>query len=397
MKKVTVIGVGTGAETLTPEAREAITKTEVLFGSPGLLEIHKDDSKATYPNYLPDEVAGIIESEQAKSFAVLVSGDVGFYSAAAGLGKVLCGYELSFIPGISTVNAFFAKLRLSWHGAAFVSMHGRDTNIVDVVRRNELTFCLTGNNVKEIGTALTKAGLGHIKTFIGENLGLNDERIYETDAEKIKNGEYPSLTVLLFKNEAYEDRVRFGLPDSLFSRTTGIPMTKSETRAVVTSKLELRPSDICWDIGAGTGSITVEMALAAYRGYVYAVERNAEAKELIEKNITAFHLGNVSVIIGKAPAVLEALPAPDVVFIGGSSGQIEEIMTAALIKNPGARIVITAVTLETVSAVVNALNKTGSEFETVQLNVAKSRKAGELHMMEAQNPVTIFTIMDGGA
>ena len=391
MKKITIIGTGTGIGTLTIEAREAINEAEVLIGSQSTLEQHQNSQKLTYRCYLPDDILNVIETETAKYFVVLVSGDIGFYSAATKLGDALKKYELSYIPGVSTVNTFFARLGLPWHDAVLTSMHGRKINIVDTVRRNRMTFCLAGNNVNEIGTALTKAGLGNIKTYIGENLGMPNERVYETDAENIAEGEFPSLTVLLFINDEYNNSIRFGLPNDNFARLPGIPMTKSETRAIIISKLNLSPADICWDIGAGTGSVTVEMALCAYQGHIYAVERKADAIELIERNSASFHLGNITTVYGQAPGALEPLPAPDAVFIGGSGGNIENIISAIFYKNSNSRIVITAITPETASSALAELTKIGLEPEAVQLNVSRGKKAGSVHIMEAQNPVTIIS------
>jgi len=391
MKKVTIIGIGLGAGTMTPVAREAIEQAEVLFGAPRVLELCKDMPIPSYPYCLPDDVAALIGSENAREFAVLVSGDVGFYSAAAGLCDALAEHDLRFVPGISTVSAFFARLKLPWQDAAFVSAHGRKANVVDTVRRNRLTFCLTGNNANEIGTALCKAGFGHIQTHIGENLGTEQEQVCETVVKALVQRDFPSLTVLLFVNERFDDRTPCGLPDSYFSRLAGIPMTKSEIRAVILSKLGLRPADICWDIGAGTGSVTAEMALFAYCGHVYAVERREAAISLIEQNCAFFHLGNVTALCGEAPVVLETLPVPDAVFIGGSGGELSAIIFSVLAKNPDARIVVTAVTVETVSTALAAFSQAGLEPEIVQINVARGNQVGGLHLMEAQNPVTILS------
>jgi len=398
MKKVAVIGMGIDRGTLTLEALDAINNAEVLSGAPRMLEMvedlyrtDRDAAKRVYPHYLSKDITAMIETEYADSFAVLVSGDVGFYSAASGLAEVLTAYELRFIPGISTVSAFFARLKLPWQDAAFVSAHGRETNLVDCVRRNRLTFCLTGNNVSGIGTDLAQAGLGNVQTYAGENLGMAQEHVYKTSVEDLTHYQAPSLTVLLFQNEEFDDRMPFGLPDDSFTRLAGIPMTKSEIRAITLSKLNLRPTDICWDIGAGTGSVTVEMALNAYKGRVYAVERREDAIPLIQQNCTSFHLGNVTAVCGEAPAALDAFPAPDAVFIGGSGGEIDGIISIVLMKNPMARIVVTAVTLETVPAAMAALAKAGLEPEIVQINAARSKKAGGVHLIEAQNPVTIIS------
>jgi precorrin-6Y C5,15-methyltransferase (decarboxylating) len=389
LKKITVIGMGLGVGTVTPEAQRAIGEAEVLLGAPRMLGMLADTLKPSYPAYLPADVAALAAKTDAENFAVLVSGDAGFYSAAAGLAEALTGFEISFIPGISTVNAFFAKLRLPWQDAAFVSVHGKKGNIADTVRRNRLTFCLTGGSAREIGAALKCAGFGAVKTYVGENLGTGAERVYESTAEQL--GECPPLTVLLFENGMPDARVLTGIPDSFFARLAGVPMTKSETRAVVMSKLRLRPGDTCWDIGAGTGSVTVEMALSAYRGHVVAVERKPEAAPLIEQNCATFHLGNVRVVCGEAPAALEALPMPDAVFVGGSGGEMGGIIAAALCLNPNARLVVTAVTLETVSAALDAFGKAGLEPEIVQLGVARGKQVGAMHLMEAQNPVTILS------
>ena len=400
-KKVTIVGIGTGNGTLTLEAINAIKDAEVLIGAQRMLDLAADvsmevqaGSKRVYPHYLAEEITKTIKAESSERFAVLVSGDVGFYSAAVGLAECLgeagAELELIFVPGISIVNAFFAKLKLPWQSAAFVSAHGREADIVSYVRRNRLTFCLPGNNVGDIGTALTQTGLSHIKTYVGENLGTEPERVYETLAEDLTNLDCPSLTVLLFENEAFDDRTLTGLPDNQFSRLDGIPMTKSETRAIVMSKLKIRPSSICWDIGAGTGSVTVEMALSAYFGHVYAVERRGGALPLIEKNCESFHIGNVTVLHGEAPGTLESLPAPDSVFIGGSGGEIANIIALVRDKNPRARIVITSITPETVSLASAAFKAAGEDIELTQINVARGKLVSGLHLMEAQNPVTII-------
>jgi precorrin-6Y C5,15-methyltransferase (decarboxylating) len=384
-----------GQGTLTFEASQKVENAQVLIGAPRMLEnaefLYKNTAKRVFSGYKPKDVAEIIKRNEAESFAVLVSGDTGFYSAAEGILKALPGYCVKFIPGISTVNYFFAKLKLPWQNAAFVSAHGREANIADTVRRNRLVFCLTGNNAGEIGEALTEARFGYIKTFTGENLGTESERIREITASDLTGAVLPAMTVLLFENENPDERTPSGLADNLFIRRSGIPMTKSETRAQVLSKLNISPTDICYDIGAGTGSVTAEMALFAYRGHVYAVERREDAIALIKQNCASFHLGNVTAVCGDAPNVLETLPPPDTVFIGGSGGGLEGIINAVLRKKTNARIVLTAVTLETVSAALEAFKSASLVPEITQINTSRGKAVGNYHMLEAQNPVTIIS------
>jgi precorrin-6Y C5,15-methyltransferase (decarboxylating) len=383
MKTIAILGTGVGPRSLTAEAAEAIARADVLLGAKRMLAPYKD--RPSHPVYLPEDVADYIEKSGYARFAVLVSGDVGFYSAATGIAEALAGafaeataaYEARFVPGVSTVNAFFAKLKMPWQEAAFASLHGRDCYLMDTVRRNRLTFCLTGGKMDAPTCD---------KIYVGENLGQENERVYEASSL----GDLPPLSVLLFVNEGYDDATPTGLADDAFHRLEGIPMTKAETRAIAISKLRLRPNAVCWDIGAGTGSVTAEMALSAYRGHVYAVERDPAAIPLIEKNCAALRIGNVTAICGEAPAALESLPAPDAAFIGGSGGEIGGIIAAILCKNPNARVAVAAITLETVSAALAAFKSAALEPEIVQINIAKAKPAGESHLMQAQNPVTLL-------
>ncbi len=392
MKSIVIVGTGVGS--LTEEARVAIAQAELLLGAPRMLGMYP--GKPSRQVYLPEEVAACIEASEAGQIAVLVSGDVGFYSAADGLLKRLAGHDVRFVPGVSSIGAFFAKLMLPWQDAALISSHGRDTNVVDTVRRNKMTFCLTGGGASRLGAALCEAGLGSVKTFAGENLGSADERVFETTAKKLANTQLSPLTVLLFINEGYDDSAAYGIADESFLRVNGIPMTKAEVRAVVISKLKLRPDSCCWDVGAGSGSVSVEAALAAFRGRVFAVERREDAINLIKQNLKSFHVGNVTVVHGEAPSALEGLPSPDSVFVGGGgAANLGGILRTALQKNPKARIVAAAVTLETQFAALAAFKDAQLEPEFVQINITRACTAGNSQLLKAQNPVTIISAGGG--
>lgn len=154
-------------------------------------------------------------------------------------------------------------------------------------------------------------------------------------------------------------------------------MTKQEVRAAALAKLAVRPTDTLWDVGAGTGSVSVELALAAPRGRVYAVECDPEACALIRKNRERFAAWNLTLIEGKAPQALEALPAPDAVFLGGTKGSMEAVVDAVLAKNPQARLCISAIALETLSAAVAALTARGSPPKSPRSpSAAQNRRAG---------------------
>ena len=179
-------------------------------------------------------------------------------------------------------------------------------------------------------------------------------------------------------------------PDEAFIRGE-VPMTKQEVRAAALAKLAVHPADTLWDVGAGTGSVSVELALAAPQGHVYAVECEPDACALIRRNREKFAAWNLSLIEGRAPAALEALPAPDAVFIGGTKGSMAAVVDTVLAKNANARICIAAIALESLSAAIAALTAHGLSAEVTQLAVSRTRPAGRLHLLTANNPIFLIT------
>ena len=170
-----------------------------------------------------------------------------------------------------------------------------------------------------------------------------------------------------------------------------VPMTKSEVRAVSLSKLELTEDAVFYDIGAGTGSVSIEAAAILKKGHVFSVEKKQEAIELLYANKEKFHRHNMTVVQGTAPEALKELPAPTHAFLGGTSGSMDEILEIVLKKNPQARIVINVIALESLGDAAACLKKRGIEGEIVSVQVAKAKKAGPYHLMEGQNPVYIIS------
>ena len=394
MKEINIIGMGMSEKTLTAEALALINDADILIGAKRLINEFSELNKPSYNAYLSNDILEIIEKTDAEKIAILVSGDVGFYSAAEKLTETLKDYSPNLIAGISSVSYFFAKCSLPWKDANLISCHGLDTNIVSSVRRNRFTFALTGKNIPELQKELVKYGFGDLKVWIGEDLGSDEESIQESMISDLEGKEFSSLTVLIIENPDFDSRIRTGIPDEEFIRGK-VPMTKSEVRAVCLSKLALSPNDIAYDIGCGTGSVTIEMAFSAYDGKVYAFDKNEEAIALLEQNCQKFHLDNVEALCGLAPECLKGLPVPDVAFIGGSSGNMEEIVSYLHGTNNEMRFVITAVTIETAMAGLDSLKNVGISGDIVQVAVSKGRQIGDLHMLMAQNP--IFIISGSGA
>ena len=390
MKEINIIGMGMSEKTLTAEALALINDADILIGAKRLINEFSELNKPSYNAYLSNDILEIIEKTDAEKIAILVSGDVGFYSAAEKLTETLKDYSPNLIAGISSVSYFFAKCSLPWKDANLISCHGLDTNIVSSVRRNRFTFALTGKNIPELQKELVKYGFADLKVWIGEDLGSDEESIQESMISDLEGKEFSSLTVLIIENPDFDSRIRTGIPDEEFIRGK-VPMTKSEVRAVCLSKLALSPNDIAYDIGCGTGSVTIEMAFSAYDGKVYAFDKNEEAIALLEQNCQKFHLDNVEPLCGLAPECLKGLPVPDVAFIGGSSGNMEEIVSYLHGTNNEMRFVITAVTIESAMAGLDSLKNVGISGDIVQVAVSKGRQIGDLHMLMAQNPIFIIS------
>jgi len=324
---------------------------------------------------------------------------VGFYSGATALYDKLAAFDVEAIPGISSVVFFCAKLHTPWQDAALVSAHGREHDAVGVIQSNAKTFCITGGKTKveDICRDLVQRGLGDVRVAAGERLSYDDERIVRGTATELASMEFANLTVMLALNDHPVARA-YGAPslaDGDFLRGKA-PMTKEEVRALAIAKMRIAANHVIWDVGAGTGSVSVEAALAAPRGTVYAIERNAEAIDLMRRNRETAGASNMVVVEGLAPEALASLPAPNRVFIGGSSGNLDGIVTAALGANPQVRICATAVTIETLSDLLACLKAHGvNDADIVQVSIARADHVGSYHLMRAENPIYIVTFEKG--
>ena len=303
---------------------------------------------------------------------------------------------MEVLPGLSSLQTLCARLKTSYEDVIPLSLHGREGDVVPDVAQNRRVFALVGgeNGAGALCRTLAEAGLGEVRVSVGERLGYPEETVTVGTAAELAERAFDPLSALLIENAA---AVPFapGLPDELFQRGGGadgriVPMTKSEIRALALSRLRLTADAVCWDVGAGTGSVSVEMALQARRGRVYAIEKKEEALALLAENKARFHVSNLEIVPGSAPGACRDLPAPTHVFIGGSSGSLREIVDLILEKNPKARIVAAAVTLESV-AELTGISRDFPSRSVVCLSAARGREAGPYCLMAGQNPVYLFT------
>ena len=397
---VTIVGIGPGSrEAMTLEVRCAMEDADCLIGAKRMLEAGLRPNQTVFDAVSPAKIAEYINNHpEFHQFTVAMSGDVGFFSGTKKLLPLLSGCEVRVLPGLSSLVYLCARLGTSYEDVRPVSLHGRDHDIVPDIRKYRRVFTLVGgeNGMGLLCKQLAEAGLGGVKVSVGENLSYPQERISVGTATELAEKEFSSLSVALIENDAGDPVVTHGLPDEAFQRTESVPMTKSEVRSVCLSKLALTEHAICWDVGAGSGSVAIEMALQADSGQVFAIERKDTAVELLRENTRRFGLENLSVVPGLAPEACEDLPAPTHVFIGGSAGNMRQILEEILGKNPNARIVATAVTLESIGELTQCIKDIPFTYtEVVSMSVARDRKAGPYHLMMGQNPIFIFTMQGG--
>ncbi len=391
-----LVGIGMGTpDHLTGEARAAFEKVDCILGSGRMLDSFKATGKPLFDAYDPAKMLAYVQDHpEHHTIAVALSGDVGFYSGAKRLITAFegAGIHTELITGISSVTYFCSRLQIPWEDVKLMSIHGRRENLIAAVRTHFRTFTLLGgrDNVASLCEKLEKYGFENVKLYIGERLHYPEERITEGTPAELKEKAFDSLCVAIIENPSYTSGLRSCIPDEEFQRGDA-PMTKSEVRSLSVAKLNLNRDSIAWDIGAGTGSVTIEMALAAADGEVYAIEKKSAAAALIEENAKKFGTPNVEVHVGTAPEALTDLPAPTHAFIGGSSGNMKEILKLLLDRNSRVRVVINAITLETVAEANSCFKELGfTDVDITQIQAAKAKKVGPYEMMMGQNPVYIF-------
>ena len=395
---ITLIGMGSGTpESLTAQGLAALQNAGLILGAKRLLEQLPqgctDHRKALYQ---PEDVLAALAADPEVDAALVYSGDTGVYSGAAQLLPMLRAFGIScrVLPGLSSVQLLAAAVGRSWQEWKLVSAHGCACDPVAecLTAGGKPVFFLTGGaeTPASLCGRLAAAGLGDAHVLVGEELGRAEEKILFGTAQEFAQKQFASLSVLLVEHVPQPPRRVPGFPDEAFHRGE-VPMTKQEVRAAALAKLEVRDGAVYWDVGAGTGSVSVELALLAPKSQVCAVEYKGEACALIRANRERFGAYNLELAEGRAPAALSDLPAPDGVFIGGSEGELIPILEAALSRNPAVRFCVTAIAVETLGVAVAAFTQLGMNPQITQITVARSRRAGERNLMLGQNPVWIVT------
>ena len=409
---IDLIGIGPGGKALlTADAAEAIEKADILLGASRMISGY--GGRKAYPYYRAEDIIPVLEKEIPERAAVLFSGDTGFYSGAEKLAPALrewayeAGMEcdVRIHPGISSFAYLAAKAGVSYQDAKLVSIHGCSgdkraaAELVSSVRHNEKTFVLLSgaDDVKLMGELLVGNGLGDVGIILGYQLSYPEEIVGTIRAEDCGMVYEPGLyTAILINKDPEARKVLSVISDEEMIRGK-VPMTKENIRHLSVMKLGLTEGAVVYDIGSGTGSVACEIAAQSGSIKVYAIEKKEEACSLIGQNAAKFGLSNIEIVQGTAPEALAGLEPPTHVFIGGSSGELREILAA--LKNTGGivRVVMNAVSLETIAEIQSVLKDFGiRDLSAEQISVSRSRELGSYHLMTAENPVMIASFTLGG-
>lgn len=405
--EITLAGIGMGSRNcLTKEVCEKIEEADILLGAERMLEPYKPRMEKK-PFYLAKQIIPYLLEVQMKhpmeslKVVVLFSGDSGFYSGCQSLYHALqkeinagqLKAKMHVMTGISSVAFLASCIGESYQDAAVYSMHGKEIyNLARRIQTERKTFLLMSGvkDVNKLGESFIKAGMSDCEIITGYQLSYAEQQIKKrTPSECIALKEEGLYTCFVKNPNAIQKRLTHGIADGEFIRDK-VPMTKEEVREVSICKLKLYQEAVVYDIGSGTGSIAMEIAGLSTDIQVYAIEQKKEAVSLIWRNREKFQLENVTVIEAKAPGGLQNLPKATHAFIGGSGGYLKEILKALHEMNPNMRVVLNAISMETICEIKEILTLYPVENEEiVQIQVNRAKEAGKYHLMQAENPVWI--------
>ena len=407
--EIILAGIGMGhVNGLTKEVERVISEADILLGAERMLNAVYSKAER-HPFYQAEQIIPYLHDiqsgslfEENKKVVILFSGDSGFYSGCQPLYAALekeitkgrIKASLRILPGISSIAYLASCIGESYHDAAVYSIHGKKLyNLAHRIKSRSKTFLITSGvkDINQLGELLTDAGMQKCEIITGYQLSYEEQRVERhTPLECMELKEEGLYTCFVKNPYAMQRRLTHGIADGQFIRDR-VPMTKEEIREISICKLRLREKAVVYDIGSGTGSVAIEIAGISDDLQVYAVEQNPEAVSLIERNKKKFELQNVTVVESIAPEGLTGLPMATHAFIGGSGGRLKEILASLRQMNPNMRVVVNAVSMETICEMREILSMDDmiKEEEVVQLQASRAKKAGSYHLMQSENPVWI--------
>ncbi|MBS3910851.1 MAG: precorrin-6y C5,15-methyltransferase (decarboxylating) subunit CbiE [Hydrogenophaga sp.] len=355
---------------------------------------------------------------EGRRVVVLATGDPLCHGIAAYLASRLCIEAIEVMPNVSTLQLACARLGLPWQDMKFSSVHSKDAGdwvpgsppnhglyaLLRDIRQHDRLAVLTSpdNTPDRIARMLIAEGLAdEVEMAVAERLCQPEERIVSgmslSAAAQMPFAD-PNV-VLLWRTRLRAPQVLLGLPDASFEQRhpeKGL-ITKHEVRAVSLARLQLRADSVVWDIGAGSGAVGLEAARLCRNGHVYAIEKNADDAAIVQRNRLAMGISNHTLLHGKAPEGLQAWADPDAVFVGGSGGELAELIALILKRlQPQGWLVMNFVTIENLGVAVATLKEQRASWDVLQLQGSRSKPILHMHRMAAENPVWIVCAQTGG-
>ncbi|MDV2685209.1 precorrin-6y C5,15-methyltransferase (decarboxylating) subunit CbiE [Alkalihalophilus lindianensis] len=392
--KIKVIGIGDeGKQGLLPLYEKYIYESDLLVGGERLLKSFSD-----YPGEKRVIKGGLKElvddlHKESRKVVILASGDPLFYGIGSYLGKKL---DIEIYPYLSSIQLAFARMNEGWQDAYVTSVHGRSIQgLVQRINGREKIVLLTDekNTPAEIARYMRSYEVNEYRAFVAENLGGENERCGYYELVEMEKMEFSPLNVVILKKVEAVKTWSFGIEDDEFHQRKpekGL-LTKKEIRSLSLMALNLNENSIIWDIGTCTGSVAIEACLIAKKGQVYAIEKNEHDLENCYLNQVKFRTDFIA-IHGKAPDHLHTFPDPDAVFIGGTAGNMGDILEACCSRlKEGGRIVLNAVTIENLMQAVEGFKRNGLETTITLAQISRSKPILNLTRFDALNPIYIIT------
>jgi len=400
-KQVSIIGMGLSPKDLTEEHLELIRQADILVGGKRLLNFFNDFQKQKVE--ITKDIKSVIENIKNRmlnsKIVVIASGDPLFYGIGSLLVKSLGPENVLIYPNISSVAAAFSRIKIPWHDAHIVSLHGRNKEklLLPILAKKDKVAVFTDpdKNPAWLSSYLIDKGIVDYDMCVLEQLGTPFERVKWYLPEEAANIQFsePNLVILKLRTSLPGKIAEIypGMPEYLFDHQEGL-ITKAEIRAVTLSKLRLMPDHTLWDLGAGSGSISIEASMFVSRGRIFAIEKNPERIKHIENNKKRFNVKNLEIIQSELPDGLDKLPAPDRIFIGGGGKELEKIIRSALryIKPDGV-MVINTILIPNIETSLHTLNIEGFTTAIVQVQINRGQKMTWGERLEAENPVWIIS------
>jgi precorrin-6B C5,15-methyltransferase / cobalt-precorrin-6B C5,C15-methyltransferase len=409
MGKVHIVGIGDdGLEGLTRPARTLIEDAQVLIGSQAYLDA-LGPSQATCLSLDgdPEQVAAYVANHADRRIVVLASGDPLFYGTARYLCDRLGKDRFEVLPHVSSMQLAFARVKESWDEAYLTNLATQSLDrVVERVRTADRVGLFTTEEhcPSSVARALLERGIDYFIGYVCENLGSPDERVTRGDLAELADQQFGPLNVMvLVRRPESPDRPRemrgrrlFGNPDELFlqSRPKRGLLTPAEVRCIALAEMDLGPASVVWDVGAGSGSVSVEAAQIAVRGQVYAIEMDVEDYQLIAANAERFEVANLAPVLGQAPAAWEELPDPDSIFIGGTGRHVRRIVAQAYARlRDGGRMVVNVVSIENLSEVQQVLRELAGDANIWMISISRATPQFETHRFESMHPTFLISVV----